>query len=196
MRRRDLIIGGTAFTAAKLAHAADANPHAVITTELGSFTVEIYPRQAPITAKNFLAYIDGGYLNNSSVYRIVAPRNQPDEVKYKIYVVQWGTDPKHPNDTPFPPIPHEDTRTTGLKHRNGTISMARLAPGTASSAFFICIGDQPELNFGGHRNQDGQGFAAFGQVVAGMDVVMAIYGRAEDEGVLKHPIAIPRVARA
>ena len=117
-------------------------------------------------------------------------------MRYKIAVIQWGTDPKHPNDTPFPPIQHEDTRTTGLKHVNGTLSMARLGPGTASSAFFICVGDQPELDFGGHRNPDGQGFAAFGQVVAGMDVVMAIYARAEDEGVLKRPIAIPTVARA
>ncbi|MDB5396418.1 MAG: peptidylprolyl isomerase [Rhodospirillales bacterium] len=198
MRRRDVMIGGAAFATARLAHAADAptNPRTIVTTELGSFTVEVYEHQAPITARNYLAYVDGGYLNGSTVYRIVAPRNQPDDAKYPIAVVQWGMDPAHPERSPFPPIPHETTQTTGLKHLNGTVSMARLGPGTASSAFFICIGDQPELDFGGHRNPDGQGFAAFAQVVEGMGVVRTIYGRAEDTGVLKHPITIPTVIRA
>jgi peptidyl-prolyl cis-trans isomerase A (cyclophilin A) len=198
MRRREVIVGGTAFAATRLVHAADtsANPRTVVNTELRSFTVEVYEQQAPITARNYLAYVDGGYLNNSTVYRIVAPKNQPEDAKYPIAVVQWGMDPAHPERSPFLPIPHETTQITGLKHLNGTISMARLAPGTASSAFFICIEDQPELDFGGHRNPDGQGFAAFGQVIEGMGVVRTIYARAEDEGVLKHPIAIPTVARA
>jgi peptidyl-prolyl cis-trans isomerase A (cyclophilin A) len=200
MRRRELIVGCTALAVTHIAQAAmpepSPNPRTVVTTELGRFVVEVYERQAPITAKNYLAYVDGGYLNGSTVYRIVAPRNQPNDLKHKIAVVQWGADPLDPSRSPFPPIPHEDTRMTGLKHVDGTISMARLAPGTASSAFFICIGDQPELDFGGHRNPDGQGFAAFGQVVEGMDVVRAIYARAESEGVLKHPIAISRVERA
>jgi peptidyl-prolyl cis-trans isomerase A (cyclophilin A) len=76
---------------------------------------------------------------------------------------------------PFPPIEHETTKRTGLKHVDGTISMARGAVGTAASEFFICIGDQPALDFGAMRNADGQGFAAFGRVVAGMDVVRAIH---------------------
>ena len=197
MRRRDLIIGGTAFAAAKLTHADEQpNPRTIVTTELGKFTIEVYPRKAPISARNYLAYVDGGYLNGSSIYRIVAPKNQSDEVTYKIAVVQWGMGPEREDNPPFPPIAHEDTRMTGLKHVNGTISMARREPGTATSEFFICIGDQPELDFGGHRNPDGQGFAAFGQVVEGMEVVMAIYAQAEEQGLLRHRIAITSVTRA
>jgi peptidyl-prolyl cis-trans isomerase A (cyclophilin A) len=197
IRRRELIIGGTALVTARFVHAdTSSNPRTVVTTELGKFTVEVYPQKAPISSKNYLAYVDGGYLNGSSVYRIVAPKNQSDDVAYKIAVIQWGLGPEREDKPPFPPIAHEDTRTTGLKHLNGTISMARRAPGTATSEFFICIGDQPELDFGGHRNPDGQGFAAFGQVVDGMDVLMATYGRAEDTGVLKHRIGISSVSRA
>ena len=196
MLRRELIIGGAAFAAASLVHAETSpNPRTIVTTELGKFTIEVFPAKAPISSKNYLAYVDGGYLNGGSVYRIVAPRNQSADVAYKIAVIQWGLGPEREDKPPFPPIAHEDTRMTGLKHVNGTISMARREPGTATSEFFICIGDQPELDFGGHRNPDGQGFAAFGQVVEGMDVVMAIYGRAEDIGLLKHRIAIASVTR-
>jgi peptidyl-prolyl cis-trans isomerase A (cyclophilin A) len=201
MLRRELMIGAAAFATASIARAETSpnprpvNPQTIVTTELGKFTIDVYPEKAPISSKNYLAYVDGGYLNGSSVYRIVAPKNQGDDVAYKIEVVQWGRGPDSADNPPFPPIAHEDTRTTGLKHVNGTLSMARRAPGTATSEFFICIGDQPELDFGGHRNPDGQGFAAFGQVVEGMDVVMAIYARAESEGVLKHRIAIPSVVR-
>jgi peptidyl-prolyl cis-trans isomerase A (cyclophilin A) len=197
MRRRDLIIGATALGATRMVRADTApDPRTIVTTELGKFTVEVYPRRAPISANNYLAYVDGGYLNGGSVYRIVAPRNQGDGVPYKIAVIQWGMGPEREDNPPFPPIAHEDTRMTGLKHLNGTLSMARRAPGTATSEFFICVGDQPELDFGGHRNPDGQGFAAFGQVVEGMDVVMAIYARAEDKGLLEHRIPIPNVTRA
>jgi peptidyl-prolyl cis-trans isomerase A (cyclophilin A) len=197
MLRRELMIGAAAFAAARIAHAeTSTNPRTVVTTELGKFTIQVDPAKAPISSKNYLAYVDGGYLNGSSVYRIVAPKNQGDDVAYKIAVIQWGRGPEREDQPPFPPIAHEDTRATGLKHLNGTISMARREPGTATSEFFICIGDQPELDFGGHRNPDGQGFAAFGQVVEGMDVVRAIYARAEDTGLLKHRIGIPRVERA
>jgi peptidyl-prolyl cis-trans isomerase A (cyclophilin A) len=197
MLRRELIIGGTALVTARFVHAdTSSNPRTVVTAELGKFTVEVYPAKAPISSKNYLAYVDAGYLNGSSVYRIVAPKNQGDDVAYKIAVIQWGLGPEREATPPFPPIAHEDTRTTGLKHLNGTISMARREPGTGTSEFFICIGDQPELDFGGHRNPDGLGFAAFGRVIEGMDVVMGIYARAEDTGLLKHRIAIPNVTRA
>ncbi len=200
MHRRELIAGCAALTVRHLAQAAiptsSPNAQTVVTTALGRFVVEVFERKAPVTARNYLAYVDGGYLNGSTVYRIVTPANQAADVAYKIEVVQWGLDPMPPNRPPLPAIAHEDTRMTGLSHGDGTISMARLAPGTASSAFFICIGDQPELDFGGHRNPDGQGFAAFGQVVEGMDVVRAIYARGEPDQILKHPIAISEVRRA
>jgi peptidyl-prolyl cis-trans isomerase A (cyclophilin A) len=196
INRRSLIVCGSAFITVRSVAAETPNPRTVVTTELGKFTIEVYPDKAPISSKNYLAYVDGGYLNGSSVYRIVAPKNQGDDVAYKIAVIQWGRGPERADNPPFPPIAHEDTRASGLKHLNGTVSMARREPGSATSEFFICVGDQPELDFGGHRNPDGQGFAAFGQVVDRMDVVNRIYARAEDKGLLKTPIAIPTVARA
>ena len=170
---------------------APSSPRVRITTELGAFTVEVYPGRAPLTASNFLLYVDRGYLNGSSVYRIVSMQNQPDTVPAKIEVIQFGL-----KDALLPPVPHEPTTQTGLHHKDGTLSLARLAPGTGSSAFFICIGDQPELDFGGKRNPDGQGFAAFGQVVDGMDTVRRIFGRAEAKDMMEHPVPVSRAERA
>lgn len=96
---------------------------------------------------------------------------------------------------PLPPIGHESTRQTGLRHLDGTISMARNAPGSATAEFFIRIGDQPELDFGGHRNPDGQGFAAFGQVVEGMQVVRALHAQGKPEQFLREPIPVLSVRR-
>jgi len=150
-----------------------------IETELGAFTIAVDAERAPITAANFLAYVDGGHLDNATAYRIVTLANQPAETVHKIEVVQWGMRTADEKPAPFPTIAHETTEITGLCHKHMTISMARLAPGTAASEFFICIGDQPSLDFGGMRNPDGQGFAAFGSVVEGEDAVMAIFGKAE-----------------
>ncbi len=150
-----------------------------IETELGAFTIAVDVEHAPITAANFLAYVDGGHLGNATAYRIVTLANQPAETVHKIEVVQWGMRTADETPAPFPNIPHETTETTGLRHKHMTISMARLAPGTAASEFFICIGDQPALDFGGRRNPDGQGFAAFGSVTQGEDTVMAIFAKAE-----------------
>ena len=179
-----------AAAAAERVHAQGAAPRVRIATELGAFTVEVYPDRAPLTADDFLAYVDHGYLDGSSVYRIVSMANQPDTVPAKIEVIQFGL-----KDARLPPVPHEPTTQTGLRHKDGTLSLARLAPGTGSSAFFICIGDQPELDFGGKRNPDGQGFAAFGQVVEGMDVVRRIFARAEAKDVMEHPVLITKAGR-
>ena len=173
-----------------------------VATALGAFSLAIDEAAAPISAANFLAYVDGGHLRDAAIYRIVAACNQGAEaagggpVAHKIDVVQWGwVAPREGDPPPLPTIAHEPTSTTGLRHRDGTLAMARRAPGTAGPAFFICVGDQPELDFGGRRNPDGQGFAAFGQVVDGMDVVRAIHARAEASDRLQAPIAIARVAR-
>ncbi len=96
---------------------------------------------------------------------------------------------------PFPPIRHESTRETGLRHFDGTVSMARSVPGSAASEFFICIGDQPELDFGGRRNPDGQGFAAFGRVTQGRDVVQALHDGGTVQQLLDKPIPIRNVRR-
>lgn len=150
-----------------------------IETELGAFTLSVDTEHAPITAQNFLAYVDGGHFDKASAYRIVTLANQPAETVHRIEVVQWGLRTADDKPAPFPNIAHETTEETGLRHKHMTLSMARLAPGTAGSEFFICIGDQPELDFGGRRNPDGQGFAAFGSVIDGEETVMAIFARAE-----------------
>jgi peptidyl-prolyl cis-trans isomerase A (cyclophilin A) len=114
--------------------------------------------------------------------------------KVKIEVAQAGINPDRMKEE-FPPIKLERTRDTGLKHKDGTISMARDGPDTATSDFFLCVGDQPELDFEGKHNPDGQGFAAFGRVVKGMDVVKKIQSAKVEGQTLKPPVKIVKVAR-
>lgn len=149
-----------------------------IRTEAGDLLVRLADDAAPVTVGNFLAHVDAHGYAGASFYRVVREDNQPDDA-VRIAVIQGGLG--FAAEPPLPPIPHEPTSTTGLAHRDGTISMARREPGTASSEFFVCVGDQPELDFGGRRNPDGQGFAAFGHVEAGMDVVRAIHRGATGE---------------
>ena len=165
----------------------------LIQTEKGDLEVELDPANAPATVANFLKYVDGGFYDGGRFHRIVTPDNQPDN-NVKIEVVQAGTNPERAKDE-FTPIKLERTQDTGLSHTNGTISMARDGPDTATSDFFICIGDQKELDFGGKRNPDGQGFAAFGRVVKGMDVVKAIQRAPADGQALKSPVKIRKVTR-
>ncbi|CAM3980325.1 peptidylprolyl isomerase [Roseateles saccharophilus] len=165
-----------------------------VDTPLGPFVVEVDTGVAPITVANYLAYVDHHLLDKAWVYRLVSRANQPQSA-HMIEVVQWGLNLPDEARPPRPPIAHESTRQTGLRHRDGTVSMARGAPGTAAAEFFICIGDQPKLDYGGHRNPDGQGFAAFGRVVQGMEVVRALHARAGEDQWLKAPIAIGPVHR-
>jgi len=129
--------------------------------------------KAPVTVANFLRYVDKGAYMDGAFHRAVTLANQPND-SVKIQVIQGGANRQRDAALRFPPIPLERTSVTGLRHRDGTLSMARAGPNTATSDFFICVGDQPSLDFGGHRNLDGQGFAAFGQVTAGMEIVRAI----------------------
>jgi peptidyl-prolyl cis-trans isomerase A (cyclophilin A) len=147
-----------------------------MTTTAGAVELELYPDAAPITVGNFLRYVDAGLYEGGEFYRVVRLDNQAQS-PVKIEVIQGGLGVSTYDDEgprAFGPIEHETTAVTGLKHEDGVISMARLAPGSATSEFFICINDQPSLDFGGDRNPDGQGFAAFGRVTAGMDVVRKI----------------------
>jgi len=139
-------------------------------TSLGEIELELYPEKAPVTVANFLQLIDGGHLAGGTFYRTVSPEN--DNGSPVIAVIQGGIGDA---ESPFTPIAHETTADTGLPHLDGSISMARAEVGTATTEFFICVGDQPALDFGATRNVDGQGFAVFGRVVAGMDVVHAIH---------------------
>lgn len=197
MNRRFFLAVATLGLGARVsaAPAGDAAVLVRVETELGSFDIRVEPHRAPVTVANFLAYVDGGHLDAGAVYRLVSLANQAPETPAKIEVVQWGRNQSADRPAPFAPIAHETTRDTGLRHLDGTVSMARAAPGTASGEFFICIGDQPELDFGGRRNPDGQGFAAFGQVVQGMSVVRALHGRAGPKQFLDRPFAVRTVRR-
>lgn len=177
MSRRAVLVGVTSLGVGlpALARAVRSlrkgEPRVMLTTALGSIEVAADLARAPISAGDFLKYVDRGLFNGAAFYRTVRPDNDTNPVK--IDVIQGGL---MDDRKLLPPIPHEPTNRTGLHHRDGTVSIARDAPGTGTAgAFFICIGDQPELDFGGRRNPDRQGFAAFGQVVRGMDVVRAIW---------------------
>jgi peptidyl-prolyl cis-trans isomerase A (cyclophilin A) len=168
-------------------------PHVVITTDKGNIEVEVDTARAPITSANFLRYVDAHFYDGGSFYRTVRPDNQQDK-KYPIAVIQADGTAEQQKQV-FPPIPLERTSKTGLKHIDGTISMARDGPDTATSSFFICIGAQPSLDFGGMRNPDGQGFGAFGRVVRGMSVVRAIQMDAAKGEDLARPARILAVRR-
>jgi len=155
------------------ATAQENKPHVVLRTQLGDIELELDPGHAPATVANFLRYVNGGFYDGGAFSRTVTMQNQPDNL-IKIEVIQANINPARKAES-FPAIPIETTNVTGLHHLNGTISMGRNAAKDGNtSEIFICIGDQPELDFAGKRNPYGQGFAAFGQVVHGMDVVKKI----------------------
>ncbi|MEJ2112808.1 MAG: peptidylprolyl isomerase [Flavobacteriaceae bacterium] len=162
-----------------------------IQTSLGDINIELYPDKAPITVSNFLNYVDQGLYNNSSFFRVCTPQNEADR-EIKIEVIQGGNIDESKS---FPPITMETTEQTGIKHVNGTVSMARLEPDSATSQFFICINDQPELDYQGKRNPDGQGFAAFGKVTKGMDIVLEIQKQKDEDQYLLEPILIKTIKR-
>ena len=190
MKIRPTVVCLLALALAGLA-AAD-NPRVLIRTDQGDMLVEVDVVRAPVTAANFLRYVDARLYDGSTFHRTVTKDNQPDNA-VRIEVIQGG---QLGGDKEFPPIAHETTAATGLRHLDGTISMARGKPGTAASSFFICVNDQPELDFGGRRNPDGQGFAAFGRVVKGMEVVRAIQALAARGQQLAPPVRIISVRRA
>jgi peptidyl-prolyl cis-trans isomerase A (cyclophilin A) len=139
-------------------------------------------------------YVDDQLFDGGSFFRVVRPDNQPDD-SVRIDVIQGGPDRSISRERYRPAIPLERTRDTGLLHRDGTLSMARAGPDTARAQFFICVGDQPSLDFGGARNADGQGFAAFGRVIEGMDVVRRIQDGAAEGQQLVASVAIESVRR-
>ena len=162
----------------------DKNPSIIFETELGDITVELYLDKAPITATNFLRYVDENRLEEATFYRTVRDDNQEGK-PVKIDVIQGGLyEDNHP--MMLNPIAHENTEQTGIKHLDGVISMARYGPGTATAEFFICVGPQPKLDFGGNRNSDGVGYATFGKVTEGMDVVHLIH-QAKADGQYHNP---------
>ena len=196
-----LALAFTVVLPSSTASAQDMGPVAItIRTAMGDIDLELYPDRAPVTTANFLAYLDAGHYNGGGFYRVV--RYDNDNGNPKIEVIQGGAD--EDGRGAFPAIAHESTEDTGLLHVDGAISMARGGVGTATSEFFLVIGDQPGLDHGQPRNADMQGFAAFGQVVRGMDVGREIdqlrVPQAEEGDytsgqVLEEPIRINEVVR-
>lgn len=163
-----------------------------IETALGVIAVTLRPDRAPKTVANFLRYVDAGLYDGGVFHRTVKMDNQPQS-PVKIEVIQGGPNPDRPDR--FPPIALERTSVTGLRHVDGAISMARFAPDSAVADFFFSIGDQPELDFGGKRNPDGQGFAAFGLATEGLDVIRRIQQSPASEQRLTPPVRIERIRR-
>jgi len=175
--------------------ASEGITRVLIKTALGDIKAELYEKRAPITVANFLRYVDEGLFDGTTFFRVVTMENQPNS-PVKIEVVQGGTMFKNrAYPSKYPPIEPETTEMTGIKHLDGVLSMARMKPGTATSSFSICIGDQPELDYGGQRNRDGEGFAAFGMVTEGMDVVREIHRQPYEEQRLTPPIKIESIRK-
>jgi len=197
MTRRIAIIVAAVTMAVVIAGAraaAQSPVRVLVQTELGDIVLVVDARSAPNTAANFLRYLDAGHYDGGTFHRTVKMDNQPDS-PVKIEVIQAGVNPDRAKDG-FPAIPIERTSVTGLRHTDGAISMARGQPDSATSGWFVCINDQPSLDFGGARNPDGQGFAAFGRVVQGMDVVRKIQRAPNtDAQRLTPPIKIVKAAR-
>jgi peptidyl-prolyl cis-trans isomerase A (cyclophilin A) len=149
------------------------NPHIIINTGYGNIEVELYPDKAPKTVAAFLSNIDSGVYKNSSFYRVLKAEEMPTD--FNTGIIQGGIyQSKSDKIGKIKPIPHESTAQTGLSHTSGVISFASLGAGTATTEFFICIGDQSTLDAGRRGTADGEGFAAFGKVFKGMDIVRKI----------------------
>ena len=176
------------------AHNPDT-PRVIIQTQAGDIEVELYPRQAPRTVAAFLSYVDSGFYKRSCFYRVLNEEDQATGTDPSALIQGgiWRTD--HAKAVSLPGVPHETTQQTHLLHKDGMISLARQAPGTATTEFFICVGDQPGFDYGGKNNPDGQGYAAFGRVVKGMDVVRAIYGMPENDQSFTPPVSIKDIRR-
>ncbi|MEO5945127.1 MAG: peptidylprolyl isomerase [Ferruginibacter sp.] len=175
-------------------HKNTGNPVVMINTNMGDIEVELFPKQAPKTVAAFLTYVDSGFYKNSSFYRVL--KNEDMEPQYNSGIIQGGM--ASTNSTKYsniPGIPHEPTSQTGLSHTDGTISLARTTPGTASTEFFICIGSQVQFDQGPAASGDGLGFAAFGRVIKGMPIVRKIQSQKNKGEAFNEQIKIKNIER-
>lgn len=170
-------------------------PTVKIETHFGDIIVELYPDKAPKTVAAFLSYVDSGLYKGSSFYRVLKEEDQPSSA-FRSELIQGGMwQTKNQQQAKLPGIPHETTKQTGILHKDGVISLARIIPGSASSEFFIVVGDQKAYDYGGDANSDGQGFAAFGKVIKGMEVVRQIHSQPDNETSFLPPIEIMNIVR-
>jgi len=189
-----LLVFLTLFAATNANAQAGAKPIPIrIVTQFGDIDAELDSARAPVTVTNFLRYVDAHLFDDGTFFRTVTKSNQPND-SVRIEVIQGGVG-NEKRSQGFPAIPLERTNVTGLGHTDGTLSMARSIPNSATGSFFITIGDQPALDFAGKRQPDGQGFAAFGHVTKGMDVVRTIQAQPANGQSLVTPVTIVRVVR-
>ena len=180
---------------------AENNTNVIFETELGAIEIELFVDQAPASTESVLKLVDQGLYDGEGFYRVVRPDN--DNGNPVISVIQGGVlDPLEAQAVEL--VEHETTDRTGIKHLDGVVSLARTGASGSGATFFICIGDQSSLDFGGARNADGQGFAAFGRVTSGMDVVRSVNRLTETRAdpnpyvqnqILLNPIKIIRAYR-
>jgi peptidyl-prolyl cis-trans isomerase A (cyclophilin A) len=190
MQRCFLILLAIIFAACS---SSNKNPRIEIQTSVGDIEVELYADKAQKSVAAFLSYVDSGFYENTHFYRVLTDQNQPSDA-FKSNLIQgglWRTGRRKS----LPGIQHEPTNQTGLSHLNGVISLARREPGTATTEFFICIGDQPGYDYGGENNPDKQGYAAFGKVVKGMGIVNRIYHMNEYDQYFDPPVRIYNIRR-
>lgn len=190
--RRNFLAGALALSvltfagaAASTVLAADADhPRVALTTAKGTIVIELEAKKAPITVKNFLQYVNAHKYDGATFWR--AADSQVS-----------GFIQASPSGPTFPPIKHESTKQTGLSHVDGTISMSRFAVGTATGDFVLCVGDNTFMDAGKEGSDDHQGYAAFGHVVKGMNVVNSILhgriakGKAKAGGWSGQMLAVP-----
>lgn len=170
------------------------DPHLLIETGLGDIEIEVYPDKAPKTVTAFLAYVDSGYYNKSSFYRVL--KSDQFSSPTNTGIIQGGIWQTKPTlKATVTGIEHETTKQSGLTHQSGTISLARTTAGSANTEFFICIGDQSPLDFGRRGTEDGQGFAAFGKVIKGMSIVRKIQAEKSTGDKFDAGITISKISR-
>lgn len=169
-------------------------PHVLIETSLGNIEVELFPGKAPLTVAAFLKKVDAGLYKKASFYRVLKNDNVPEE--YNTGLIQGGVFQANPAVvSSLEKVPHESPKQTGIMHESGTISMARTTPGSATSEFFICIGDQKQFDSSSRGKADGLGYAAFGRVVEGMGVVRKIQNKKSSGESFYEPIVINSIKK-
>jgi len=197
---RALLLGAGCLVLTACGPKVDTSPNVIFETEMGIIEIETYPKKAPLSAGDFLNYVDRGFYNNEGFYRVVRADNDPRQMGMSL--IQGG---RLDTESKTPPIAHESTSMTGLRNNSGMVAIARDDPGTGSAAyFFINVGNNNFLDEGGERNPDGAGYAVFGKVVKGMDVIKTIQAGeanrpADDEAVkgqyLTRPVLIMKAYR-
>ncbi|MEN9569815.1 MAG: hypothetical protein RL172_1046 [Bacteroidota bacterium] len=165
-------------------------PSITIYTSMGDIEAELYPDKAPQTVASFISYINKGFFNNAAFYRVVLLEGATPALNTG--VVQGGVW-QNPTAQNVPGIPHESTDASKLTHTDGTLSLARTTPGTASTEFFICVGDQTQYDFGNNGVGDKQGYSAFGKITRGMDIVRKIHSLPANGDQLLEKITIYKI---